>query len=118
MRPYKYSSNFFFEDSLRILKEGNVRVALLGGVDSAMAAEQAMDAGFEFVVMGRALLADPNFVNRIRSGEAVKKSLQSLQCVYWRNGFRRSKVHSRAFPLSIERYAGLRALHRIYTKLC
>ena len=71
MRPYKYKSNFFFEDSVQILKKGRVPVALVGGVDSAKAAEQAMDAGFDFVVMGRALLADPNFVNRLRAGEAV-----------------------------------------------
>ena len=71
MRPYKYKSNFFFEDSFQIMKKGRVSVALLGGVDSAQAAEQAMDAGFDFVVMGRALLADPHFVNRLRNGEAV-----------------------------------------------
>jgi 2,4-dienoyl-CoA reductase-like NADH-dependent reductase (Old Yellow Enzyme family) len=46
-------------------------VALLGGVDSVAAMDEAMAAGFEWVVMGRALLADPDFIPRLASGEAV-----------------------------------------------
>ena len=48
-----------------------VPVALLGGVDSAEALDRAFDRGFPFVAMGRALLADPDFLERLATGERV-----------------------------------------------
>jgi 2,4-dienoyl-CoA reductase-like NADH-dependent reductase (Old Yellow Enzyme family) len=71
MKPYAYTPNFFLEDAARIAEAVDVPVALLGGVDSAAAVAQAMDRGFAFVAMGRALLADPDFIPRLASGEAV-----------------------------------------------
>jgi len=71
MKAYPYTSNFFFDDALRIQRAVEAPVALLGGVDSAAAVTQAMDAGFQFVAMGRALLADPDFIPRLAAGEDV-----------------------------------------------
>jgi len=71
MKRYAYRQNFFLDDAKRLLEAVDVPVALLGGVDSAAAVGQAMEAGFEFVAMGRALLADPDFISRLASGEAV-----------------------------------------------
>jgi 2,4-dienoyl-CoA reductase-like NADH-dependent reductase (Old Yellow Enzyme family) len=71
MKPYAYTSNFFLEDAARIAAAVDVPVALLGGVDSAAAVSQAMERGFAFVAMGRALLADPDFIPRLAAGEAV-----------------------------------------------
>jgi len=71
MRAYPYESNFFLADARRISDAVDAPVALLGGVDSAEAVSQAMDEGFEFVALGRALLADPDFIPRLAAGEAV-----------------------------------------------
>ena len=71
MKRYPYRSNFFFDDAKTILDAVDVPVALLGGVDSAAAVEQAMGSGFEFVALGRALLADPDFIPRLAAGESV-----------------------------------------------
>ena len=46
-------------------------MALLGGMDSADAVAEAMESGFAFVAMGRALLADPDFIARLAAGEQV-----------------------------------------------
>ena len=71
MKPYAYTPNFFLDDAMRLNEAVDVPVALLGGVDSAVAVAQAMESGFEFVAMGRALLADPDFIPRLSAGEAV-----------------------------------------------
>lgn len=71
MQRYPYSPNFFLEASLKIKAGVDVPVSLLGGVDSADAVEQAMNSGFELVALGRALLADPDFIPRMEAGEQV-----------------------------------------------
>ncbi len=44
---------------------------LLGGVTNRDTMDDAMAAGFDFVAMGRALLAEPDLINRIQAdGEA------------------------------------------------
>ena len=71
MKSYPYRSCFFLEDALQIARAVDVPVALLGGVDSAEAVRLAMQEGFGFVAMGRALLADPDFIVRLSAGEEV-----------------------------------------------
>lgn len=71
VRPWAYTSTFFFDDACTVLDAVDVPVALLGGVDSAAAIRRAMDRGFALVAMGRALLADPNFVERLAAGDDV-----------------------------------------------
>ncbi len=39
---------------------------LLGGITNRETMDDAMAAGFDFVAMGRALLAEPDLINRIR----------------------------------------------------
>jgi 2,4-dienoyl-CoA reductase-like NADH-dependent reductase (Old Yellow Enzyme family) len=45
-------------------------LVLLGGINRRATIEQAMGEGFEFVAMGRALLREPDLVNRLASGAA------------------------------------------------
>lgn len=42
---------------------------LLGGVNRLDTMRRAMDAGFDFVAMGRALLREPDLVGRLQSGQ-------------------------------------------------
>jgi 2,4-dienoyl-CoA reductase-like NADH-dependent reductase (Old Yellow Enzyme family) len=44
---------------------------LLGGINTVDSIRQAMDDGFEFVAMGRALLRDPELVNKMQAGTAT-----------------------------------------------
>jgi len=71
VRPVPYTSGFFFDPASAVVDAVSVPVALLGGVDSAAVIERAMARGFQFVAMGRALLADPDFVERMARGEGV-----------------------------------------------
>ena len=44
---------------------------LLGGINRLDTIEAALDEGFEFVAMARALLRDPDLVNKFRDGHAT-----------------------------------------------
>lgn len=82
VRKFVYESSFFFDQAARVLDDVDVPVALLGGVDSASAIQRALDRGFAFVALGRALLADPDFVERLAAGEDVtSRCTHGNQCV-------------------------------------
>ena len=88
VRRFPYSSSFFRDQAQALVDAiSDAPICLLGGVDSAAAVNQAMDRGFRFVVMGRALLADPDFIERMAQGEAVVSRCNHCnQCVAQMNG--------------------------------
>ncbi len=64
---------------------------LLGRALSIDNLDTAMREGFEFVAMGRALIADPDLINRMQRGEATRSRCTSCnKCVAEmdRNGVR------------------------------
>lgn len=69
MRAVPYTSSFFFDDARQIADAVDIPVGLLGGVDSDAAMARALEAGLDFVVLGRALLADPDLVARMQRQE-------------------------------------------------
>lgn len=71
VRRVPYTSAFFADQAARVLAAVDVPVGLLGGLDSAAVIERALERGFAFVVLGRALLADPDFIERLAAGEQV-----------------------------------------------
>lgn len=61
---------YFLEDARRFRQALSVPLVYVGGVVSRANAEQIVDKdGFDFVQMGRALLNEPDFVNRMMNGE-------------------------------------------------
>jgi len=82
VRRFPYSSSFFREQARALVDAVDAPVGLLGGVDSAAAVRDALAQGFSFVVMGRALLADPDFIERMAAGEdVVSRCTHCNQCV-------------------------------------
>ena len=55
---------YFWEYSTQIRKAVSMPLAYIGGVKSTANVEQIMAGGFEAVVMGRALLREPDLINR------------------------------------------------------
>ena len=55
---------------------------LLGGVTNLDRHDQAMAAGFDFVAMGRALLREPDLVNRMRQRPRGAVAVHPLQPVH------------------------------------
>ncbi len=69
--PFKEA--YFLEDALRfkeIIKE--IPLIYVGGLISREKIDEVLDKGFEFVQMGRALLNEPGFVNRMKTEEAAR----------------------------------------------
>lgn len=67
MIPKSPFKELYFLDDARIFRrEIKTPLVYVGGVVSRDGADRIMDEGFEFLQMGRALLNEPDFVNRMR----------------------------------------------------
>jgi len=71
IREYPYRDAYLLEDARRVRSEIRLPMVLLGGITDRAAMDTAMAAGFEFVAMGRALLREPDLVNRIAADAAT-----------------------------------------------
>ncbi len=66
MREYPYHDAYLLQDARRFRAELTMPLILLGGITNRGAMDLAMAEGFDFVAMGRALLAEPDLINRIK----------------------------------------------------
>jgi 2,4-dienoyl-CoA reductase-like NADH-dependent reductase (Old Yellow Enzyme family) len=74
LREYPYRDAYLLRDARRVRAELTMPLILLGGITNRASMELAMAEGFEFVAMARALLAEPDLINRIAAdtdGHAV-----------------------------------------------
>jgi 2,4-dienoyl-CoA reductase-like NADH-dependent reductase (Old Yellow Enzyme family) len=69
LKAYPYSDAYLLEHARQIRAAVDLPMILLGGVTDKAVMDQAMAEGFEFVAMARALLREPDLVNRIRADE-------------------------------------------------
>jgi 2,4-dienoyl-CoA reductase-like NADH-dependent reductase (Old Yellow Enzyme family) len=69
LRPYPYRDTYLLRDAERFRSELSLPLILLGGITDRQSMDRAMAAGFDFVAMGRALLAEPDLINRIRAAD-------------------------------------------------
>ncbi len=82
IREYPFKEMFFLDDARAVRKAVRVPLVLLGGVLSLDNLETAMREGFDFVAMGRALIADPDLINRMQRGTATRsRCISCNQCV-------------------------------------
>ena len=77
LRPYPYRDAYLLRDAERFRAELTLPLILLGGITNRETMDTAMAAGFSFVAMGRALLAEPDLINRIRA-DGDTHSVRSL----------------------------------------
>ncbi|HEX4818718.1 MAG TPA: NADH:flavin oxidoreductase, partial [Acidimicrobiales bacterium] len=61
-KTYPFEEAFFREYALRFRAELKMPLILLGGINERATIDRAMDDGFEFVAMARALLKEPDLV--------------------------------------------------------
>jgi 2,4-dienoyl-CoA reductase-like NADH-dependent reductase (Old Yellow Enzyme family) len=68
-REYPFEEAFL-RDKARVFREAlSMPLVMLGGINERATMERAMADGFEFVAMARALLREPDLVNRLQAGE-------------------------------------------------
>lgn len=74
IRQYPFSECYFLEDAKRFRNELKCPLVYVGGLVNREGIETALDAGFELVQMARALVNDPAFVEKLRTGDATTRS--------------------------------------------
>ncbi len=65
--PFKEA--YFLEDALKFRAAVKMPLCYIGGLISREKIDEVLDDGFEFVAMARAVLNDPEFVNKMRADE-------------------------------------------------
>lgn len=63
---------YFLEDALKFREALDIPLVYVGGLVSCQKIEEVLNHGFEAVQMGRALLNEPDFVNRMRREENAR----------------------------------------------
>ena len=71
-REYPYREAYLMRDAEKFRAELKLPIILLGGITNRDTMDKAMAAGFDFVAMGRALLAEPDLLNRIQADSGVQ----------------------------------------------
>ncbi|HVO22387.1 MAG TPA: NADH:flavin oxidoreductase [Candidatus Margulisiibacteriota bacterium] len=82
IKEYPFKELFFLDDARAVRQAVRMPLVLLGGALSIDNLDTAMREGFEFVAMGRALIADPDLINRMQRGEVTRSRCTSCnKCV-------------------------------------
>ncbi|GAA1458174.1 NADH:flavin oxidoreductase [Williamsia maris] len=74
LREYPYREAFLLDLARQFRHELSMPLILLGGITTTETMELAMDEGFEYVAMARALLRQPDLINRLQA-ERTTRSL-------------------------------------------
>lgn len=69
IKPEPFSEGYFLEDALVIRSALKLPLVYVGGMVSKAGIENVLGKGFEFVQIARALIHDPEFINKIKTGE-------------------------------------------------
>lgn len=82
LREYPYEEAYFLPQARRFRSALSLPLILLGGISNLESAQLAIDEGFAFVAMGRALLHDPNLVREFETEErAVSGCVHCNRCM-------------------------------------
>ena len=68
MPSYPFHEAYFRDKALMVREAVSMPLIFLGGVNNLSTVQQAMADGFQFVAMGRAVLREPDLINRMREG--------------------------------------------------
>ncbi|HTQ22106.1 NADH:flavin oxidoreductase [Mycobacterium sp.] len=74
LREYPYREAYLLRDAKLFRAELKMPLILLGGITNRETMDLAMAEGFEFVAMARALLAEPDLINRIKADERTRSA--------------------------------------------
>lgn len=70
-KTYPFEEAYLREKALAFREAVSMPLIALGGINTKETMDRAMAEGFEFVAMGRALLREPDLVNRMQAGETT-----------------------------------------------
>ena len=77
-----FEEAYFLEDAMKFRKSVKIPLIYVGGLISGKKINDVLDSGFEFVAMARALINEPDFVNRLKlESEARNQCDTSNYCI-------------------------------------
>jgi NADH:flavin oxidoreductases, Old Yellow Enzyme family len=76
-----FEEAYFLEDALKFRNALKMPLIYVGGLVSKSKIDEVLSKGFDFVQMGRALLNDPSFVNKMRDGLERCNCKHSNYCI-------------------------------------
>ncbi len=69
LKPYPFEEAWFLPKARRFREALRLPIMLLGGINDRTTMAGAIEEGFEFLAMGRALIRDPDLLQRMQRGE-------------------------------------------------
>jgi len=66
IKKYEFTENFFLDQAKQIRQSTKMPLVYIGGIISVEGVEEVMEAGFDMIAMGRALIAEPDFIKKIK----------------------------------------------------
>ncbi len=69
MPAYPFEEAYFLDKAKAVRERVGMPLILLGGINNRATIDLAMSEGFQFVAMGRALLREPDLLQRMQAGE-------------------------------------------------
>jgi len=78
LRDYPFEEMFFLPYARQFREALRMPLVLLGGITCRDSVLRAMEEGFDFAAMGRALLREPNLVNEMQAGRS--RASLCVQC--------------------------------------
>ena len=67
IKKYEFSENFFLRQATQVRESTKMPLIYVGGIISAQGIEEVMKAGFDMIAIGRALIAEPDFLIKVKS---------------------------------------------------
>lgn len=71
LRAYPYHEAYLLDQARQFLSAVNLPIILLGGISTRTTMDRALAEGFQFVAMARALLREPDLINRMHTEETT-----------------------------------------------
>ena len=69
MKPEPFKEGYFLEDALKIRENVMLPLIYVGGMISLEGIEDVLARDFQFIQIARALINDPSFINKLKTGE-------------------------------------------------
>lgn len=108
IRELPFQPLFFMEMAKEVRRAVKIPLVYLGGITGLDDMQTVMDEGFELMAMGRALIADPDMINRLQSGGAYATDCNrcnlcvtamdtpdGVRCVRFEDGYPQSALTAR-----------------------
>lgn len=76
----KDASNYYLARAARLREAAGVPLSLVGGIRSLADMEEVLAAGIDMVSLGRPLIAEPDFIPKLLSGQAKSKCARCNRC--------------------------------------